>query len=712
MSTPSPQVLHMARQGHPDAIATLMNRHLEPKGITAHVAHQDGVLQVVLEAALVPSQAELVPYVTKGITGLKLTHIQRMSISGKQQSDYNSAWSQEVVFPEGAAQQEPVPLAGPSQEASSGPPSTTGEDIGADLDALLTADNYNLDRDLNSDLGDVQANLDLILDQQNYPTATSEDLLDFDLGVFDSPNQPEDLDFDQLLSATPASEPQDLTLDFLLEDSALSPQVDLPDDPTLSQGMASDTDLESSGDDLNFELDWLDQTAEPPGSPPTGSWQEEGPDLGSVEEAVSDRGIDAHLDLSTLFSDQPQEQQADLPDSISSLDPDINLWTDSVDLDVDLETQPLAAEFQDLEATTFDPNLVFSSPTEPVNSFGLDSNGDDSPDVVSASQAEPWSNPGESATQIYDWPIEAEAVQNFEADTLNIDSDFSYGLVGEGSISPPEPGESLVDFDQTEELQEGPDLADLPFPDSEAEFVRLRDQSLPDLEDFDSISMDVGADVDLDLEDDGLDLPSIDFTSGSPYYRTTPSSASLQTNGFLYEASDHEGHDSDLVSPEAEVAAADDFIHTFAPVADRDVDQLSSSTGSLRGWPKILAGLGFGILALILATMGLNTLRTLRTSPPAPVVLPEAGTSPAEPIQPESGDIFRDAVNTAMAAADLTQTAKTGADWQVVADTWSQAIDLMQQVPNSHPRYAVAQAKAVEYQTNLAYAQENVRRFP
>jgi hypothetical protein len=219
--------------------------------------------------------------------------------------------------------------------------------------------------------------------------------------------------------------------------------------------------------------------------------------------------------------------------------------------------------------------------------------------------------------------------------------------------------------------------------------------------------MDVGPDVDLDLEDDGLDLPSVDFTSASPYYSATPSPASLQTNGFLYEA-----NNTDPVFPEVEEEAADDFIHTFAPVADRDVDQLSSSAGSLRGWPKILAGLGFGILALILALMGLNTLRTLRTSPSPPIEVPEAGTSPAEPIQPESGDVFRDAVNAAMAAANLTQTAKTGAEWQVVADTWSQAIALMQQVPSSHPRYAVAQAKAVEYQANLAYAQENLRRFP
>jgi hypothetical protein len=36
----------------------------------------------------------------------------------------------------------------------------------------------------------------------------------------------------------------------------------------------------------------------------------------------------------------------------------------------------------------------------------------------------------------------------------------------------------------------------------------------------------------------------------------------------------------------------------------------------------------------------------------------------------------------------------------------------MQQVPESDPNYAVAQQKAVDYQPNLTYAQQNVQRFP
>jgi hypothetical protein len=696
----------MARQGHPDAIATLMNRHLEAKGITAHVAQQNAVLQVVLEAALVPSQGELVPYVTKGITGLNLAHIQQLSISGKQRGDYSSAWSQDVVLPGGRAQP-PITLQQPGEEHSEDHSITAGEDIGADLDALLASENYSTQTTPSPDPGALEADLGAILDGQPAHVAVPEDLLDFDLDAPNLSDQPENLDFEQLLSGTSPAEPQDLTLDFLLEDSPLSGEADLAGDFNLSQSSIPDTYLESSREDLSLDLDWVAQPAASLTSSPP-DWQTHGLDLELQENGVPDNGAEADLDLSALFPDQPEESYAGLSDSVADLDPNISLWANSIDQDRSSETQPLAAEFQDLDAETFDPNLVLPSPEESLSSFGQDTGVDHAPEFAAASQSAPWSTPSETVAPIYDWPIEAEAVQHFEVDTLNIESDFAYGLADEGAIFPPGAQANGVDFDQTEELQGAMESIDLSFPDSEAEFVRLRDQSLPDLEDFDSVSIDAEPDLGLDLEEDGLDLPSIDFASAAPYYGAPSPSAGAQTNGFLYEA-----NDADSVFPHGEEEeAADDFIHTFAPIADREVDQLSASTGRFRGWPKVLAGLGFGILALILAMMGLNTLRSLRTSTSAPVVLPQDGTAPGKPLQPESGDAFRDAVNAATAAANLTQTATTGAEWQAVADSWSQAITLMKQVPSTHPKYAVAQAKAVEYQTNLAYAQENRRRFP
>jgi hypothetical protein len=67
---------------------------------------------------------------------------------------------------------------------------------------------------------------------------------------------------------------------------------------------------------------------------------------------------------------------------------------------------------------------------------------------------------------------------------------------------------------------------------------------------------------------------------------------------------------------------------------------------------------------------------------------------------------FYNAVNKATSAAELTQAAKTKAQWNTVATNWQQAIALMKAVPKANPNHKVAQQKVVEYQKNLNYAQQ------
>ncbi|MGB3496079.1 MAG: hypothetical protein WBA57_25340 [Elainellaceae cyanobacterium] len=67
---------------------------------------------------------------------------------------------------------------------------------------------------------------------------------------------------------------------------------------------------------------------------------------------------------------------------------------------------------------------------------------------------------------------------------------------------------------------------------------------------------------------------------------------------------------------------------------------------------------------------------------------------------------FRDAVNVAMEAAELTQVAATESDWRVVAQHWQTAIEMMKAVPEQHSQYAIAQQRATEaYPENFSYAQ-------
>jgi hypothetical protein len=71
-------------------------------------------------------------------------------------------------------------------------------------------------------------------------------------------------------------------------------------------------------------------------------------------------------------------------------------------------------------------------------------------------------------------------------------------------------------------------------------------------------------------------------------------------------------------------------------------------------------------------------------------------------------DPFREAVNAALKAANLTQTALTKKDWQVVSQYWIGAIDLMKTVPPDSPHYSLAQHKIMEYSSNLVYSQSKV----
>lgn len=124
-----------------------------------------------------------------------------------------------------------------------------------------------------------------------------------------------------------------------------------------------------------------------------------------------------------------------------------------------------------------------------------------------------------------------------------------------------------------------------------------------------------------------------------------------------------------------------------------------------------LAGLHFsGIFRLPFLPGGSSTSSTESTSDPSSTTTPgKASTSTSAPA---TADPWRDAVNKAMSAAKLAQTANTKADWNKVASEWQQAVDLMKKVPQSNPNYQTAQQKAVDYQKNLDVAKQRAAQAP
>ncbi|MFN6485146.1 MULTISPECIES: hypothetical protein [unclassified Nostoc] len=90
-----PNILKLAKHGDTEAIASLMNRHLHPKGINAKVAFKDVCLEVMLESAEVPNQQILVAFIRKGLTALGAASVAKVKVYGQQTGKEFPAWHQE-----------------------------------------------------------------------------------------------------------------------------------------------------------------------------------------------------------------------------------------------------------------------------------------------------------------------------------------------------------------------------------------------------------------------------------------------------------------------------------------------------------------------------------------------------------------------------------------------------------------------------------------
>ena len=99
-SSPQPnqyQLVEMAKQGKPKAIALLINQLLQPKGITATAGFKDGWLHVILESAEVPNQQDTAIYIHKKLCTLKSQSLTNVKIHGRQLGNKTVAWTQEFV---------------------------------------------------------------------------------------------------------------------------------------------------------------------------------------------------------------------------------------------------------------------------------------------------------------------------------------------------------------------------------------------------------------------------------------------------------------------------------------------------------------------------------------------------------------------------------------------------------------------------------------
>ncbi|NES75438.1 MULTISPECIES: hypothetical protein [Okeania] len=91
---------------------------------------------------------------------------------------------------------------------------------------------------------------------------------------------------------------------------------------------------------------------------------------------------------------------------------------------------------------------------------------------------------------------------------------------------------------------------------------------------------------------------------------------------------------------------------------------------------------------------------------PTPVYSPIKKSSPIPKttIVLPPPDPFKLAVNRAINAAEMAQSAQTKIEWEAVASQWQDATEFMKIVPASHPKYKQARKKVKEYQGYADYA--------
>ncbi|MEG5035901.1 hypothetical protein [Microcoleus sp. AT3-D2] len=153
--------------------------------------------------------------------------------------------------------------------------------------------------------------------------------------------------------------------------------------------------------------------------------------------------------------------------------------------------------------------------------------------------------------------------------------------------------------------------------------------------------------------------------------------------------------------PNTAVVNMDDRTDMESNIEEEKPPELAAFENRLRS-TFIVVGLVTGMLAIaVVAFVGKILNQPAATAGNNPEETANLATAPDT-----IPDTFREAVNSALKAAELGRSAKTKEDWSTVIDRWQEAVSLMRRVPVSSPNHQLAQAKVIEYQKYLLYAQE------
>lgn len=93
-----PDVLELAKQGNPRAIAAIINHLGRPNHISAKATRQDDRLHILLESEQPIHQPTAVALIYKIVSSLKSEAIAAIHIYGRQTGEKSVAWNQEITL--------------------------------------------------------------------------------------------------------------------------------------------------------------------------------------------------------------------------------------------------------------------------------------------------------------------------------------------------------------------------------------------------------------------------------------------------------------------------------------------------------------------------------------------------------------------------------------------------------------------------------------
>lgn len=93
----SAHLQEQAKQGNLEAIALLLNRALQPKGMAAKLVAKNDCLRIMVEAEQVPPQ-QVAAGLQRALTGLKINSIRQLEIYGRQHGQATFSWRKTLAL--------------------------------------------------------------------------------------------------------------------------------------------------------------------------------------------------------------------------------------------------------------------------------------------------------------------------------------------------------------------------------------------------------------------------------------------------------------------------------------------------------------------------------------------------------------------------------------------------------------------------------------